>query len=184
MKYFVALTCLFSLNLSAAIQIPNELTGVDLVTEKAAQIAVNAKDKKGTVVLFMSAKCPCSNSHIPVVKKMVSEFPQFQFVVVHSNADESKQDSQTYFKKAELNIPVIQDDQAKLADSFKAFKTPHAFVIAANGEVLYQGGVTNSANGPAADQNYLQNALAAINEGKPVAVANGRTLGCVISRKE
>jgi peroxiredoxin len=139
---------------------------------------------KGTVVVFLSAKCPCSNSHIGVLKNLASEFKDFAFVGVHSNVDESPEVSKEYFKNANLPFSVIQDPKAKIADAYKASKTPHAFLVAADGTVKYKGGVTDSKNGGAAESQYLREALTELQNGKEVSRPEGRTLGCAISRGE
>ncbi|MBC7466328.1 MAG: redoxin domain-containing protein [Bdellovibrio sp.] len=188
MVYIISFLTLFSLNLSAAtgspsMTVPAEVKGENLVTAVAQSVTIKEIKEKGTVIVFMSAKCPCSNSHMPVVKKLSEQHNDFQFVVVHSNSDEPIKESSDYFKKANLPFTVIQDDEAKIADQFKAFKTPHAFVISPKGKILYQGGVTDSSNAEASSKNFLAEALNQISENKPVLVAEGRTLGCVILRK-
>lgn len=155
------------------------VSGRDLLNEKAVEIKPG---QKGTVVVFMSAKCPCSNSHVSIIKQLASEFKNFSFVVIHSNRDENIEASKSYFQKAELTFPVIQDDNAKLANELKAFKTPHAFVLDPQGNILYKGGVTNSVVGQTASKQFLREALMNIDTGKPPKNPEGRTLGCMISR--
>lgn len=138
---------------------------------------------KGYVVVFVSAKCPCSNSHIAELKELASQFKEFQFFGVHSNIDETKEMTESYFKKADLPFPLVHDHKAALADELKAYKTPHAFVLSPDGEILYQGGVTNSSNAPKATEHFLKAALEDLKDGRKVKIANGRTLGCVISRE-
>lgn len=136
----------------------------------------------GAVVIFMSSHCPCSNSHIQLVKDLAHDFAKFNFVVVHSNADEPLAEALDYFRKAELPMPVIQDEKAQLADEFRALKTPHAFVISKTGQILYRGGVTSSNFGPSAERAYLREALNDIALNRTVRQPEGRTLGCAISR--
>ena len=157
------------------------IQGEDLMTGKP--IEVSAKSK-GLVIAFLSARCPCSNSHLPMLEKLSHDFPDFQFVGVHSNADESKDPTQTYFKDAHLSFPLIQDFKFKLADQFKASKTPHVFVLSPGGETLYKGGMTNSADGPSADRQYLKDALTALQAGQKMQTSETRSLGCAISRGE
>ena len=188
MRYMIALITIFSLNFPAAagdhfVNAPSEIKGENLITGASQSIFVKESKEKGTVIIFMSAKCPCSNSHVSVLKKVADQHKDFQFVVVHSNTDETVKESAEYVKKANLPFAVIQDDGAKIADQLKAFKTPHVFVINNKSEILYQGGVTDSSNGESASKNFLNEALNQIAENKPVVVAQGRTLGCVISRK-
>lgn len=158
------------------------VSGQDLKTQK--EVHVEWKEAlKGTVVVFLSSKCPCSNSHVEILKNLAAQYKDFHFLGVHSNEDESVAAAAEYFKKADLPFPVIQDNQAQIADELKAYKTPHVFVFSPEGKVLYRGGVTNSSIGPAADKMYLQNALEDISQNKPVRTPETRTLGCVISRE-
>ena len=156
------------------------LTGKDLITGKT--ISTSGDQKLGVVVVFLSAACPCSNSHIPELNALYKDYPEFNFVAVHSNANESDELGQLYFKNAKLPFPIIQDDHSKLADEFKALKTPHAFVVLPTGEIVYQGGVSNSADFARADKRFLKDALQDIREHKTVRTSQGRTLGCVIKR--
>jgi hypothetical protein len=160
---------------------PAVTSGKELSTGKNLDVPFGPK---GSVLVFLSAKCPCSNSHIALLKTMAEKFKDFSFVAIHSNADENLEDSKKYFQKVQLPFPVIQDDKTKLADFYKANRTPHVFVLSAASKVLYQGGITNSSEAPKADKNYLQEALQDIVAGRPVATPEGRTLGCGIKREE
>ncbi len=157
------------------------IKGQDLLTGQMKQLAPNA-EKKYLVVTFLSAKCPCSNSHIEILKKLAHEHPQFDFVAVHSNTDEPVSLAKEYFSHAGLGFTVLQDEKAQLADRFRALKTPHTFVLDESGRVLYRGGVTSSNYGPGADRQYLLDAIKDIEAGQPVKMVEGRTLGCVIAR--
>lgn len=81
------------------------------------------------VVVFLSVTCPCLNSHIPELISLAEAYPDFAFVAVNSNSNETLAPAQDYFKAAKLSFPVIQDQDSKLANQFKALKTPHAFVL-------------------------------------------------------
>ncbi|MGZ5280075.1 MAG: redoxin domain-containing protein [Pseudobdellovibrionaceae bacterium] len=155
--------------------------GEDLLTGQKVETLPKGR---GLVVTFLSARCPCSNSHVPLLKKLSQEFPEFQFLAIHSNADEPKEEAQKYFREAHLTFPVLRDEKTKLANQFKASKTPHTFVYNSNGDLLYKGGVTSSADAPSAAQQYLREALTDIQAGNKVRTAEARCLGCAISRGE
>lgn len=155
------------------------LSGTRLSDGKSVELAAG---KKGSVLVFLSTKCPCSNSHLPMLKQLAAEYKDFSFWAVHSNADEPLSQTSAYFKEAALPFPVIQDADGKLADEFKALKTPHAFLLSPEGKILYRGGVTSSANAAEAKKHYLHDALAEVERGAAVSVENARTLGCVIAR--
>lgn len=145
---------------------------------------VGTQGKKGLVVVFLSARCPCSNSHVAEVRDLAQNYKDFAFVAVHSNMDEGEALTKPYFEKAHLPFPVIADAKAHLADQFQALKTPHAYIVAPDGHIAYQGGVSNSNDCAKSDRKYLREALEDLHGGKPVRTPEGRTLGCVISRGE
>jgi peroxiredoxin len=163
--------------------LPKDVSGTNLLTGAKISVPTRFSDKKGLVIIFMSAKCPCSDSHVSEMKKLSEQYSDFKFTVIHSNTDEPKDFSQKYFKQVQLPFEVIEDEKTKLADEFKAYKTPHAFLINPQGEIVYQGGVTNSSDAKKSDLHFLANALEDLSQGKPVRIANGRTLGCVIIRE-
>lgn len=138
---------------------------------------------KASVLVFLSAKCPCSHSHEPTLKTLSEEYSKagIEFVGVHSNQDESAEMSKTHFNSVKLPFKVIEDPGAKIADQYKALKTPHAYIIQ-NGKVVYDGGVDDSADSSHAKTHYLKNALEEIKNNKPITVARARSLGCVIKR--
>ncbi len=89
--------------------------------------------------------------------------------------------SQAHFKNAGLPFKVVEDPGAKIADQLKALKTPHAYIIQ-NGEVVFQGGVDDSADAATAKKHFLEDALTALSDHKPIEIKQARALGCVIKR--
>ncbi len=179
--YLILLGISLSLAASAAPQ-AKSIEGKNLLTD--AKVHVDSADKKGMVVVFLSAKCPCSNSHNIELRDLAQNYKEFNFVAIHSNFDEGKELSKPYFEKAAFPFPVIEDEKAKLADQLQALKTPHAYIFASNGDVLYQGGVSNSKDCAKADRKFLREALEDLHSAKQVKTPEGRTLGCAISRGE
>lgn len=143
---------------------------------------ITSDANKTTVLVFLSSICPCSNSHVEELKRLKNDFPDVEFIGVHSNADEDLVSAKEYFSEKKLNFPLIEDDTSKLANQFKALRTPHAFVINTTGETLYQGGVTSSSSFDEKNQNYLREALTDLREGKKIRTTSSRPLGCMIAR--
>jgi len=174
---------------TACVQGP--LTGKNLITGKEITLSTSratpltpalAPTVKATVVLFLSAKCPCSKSHEEGLAILAKKHPSFQFVGIHSNADEPESFAKKHFEKSSLPFPILQDNKAELADSFRAFKTPHAFIVGPQGECWFDGGVDNSKDAPQADEFYLASALERIEAGEEPLDKKVRTLGCIIKR--
>ncbi|MFZ3230360.1 MAG: redoxin family protein [Pseudobdellovibrio sp.] len=183
---FIAVSLIVSTAMSSIRLDLKEIRAENILTGQIQSVSlIDTKNPKnfGTVVIFMSAKCPCSGSHTDIIKELAKKYSDFQFIGIHSNTDEANKITEEYFKKVQFPFAILQDQDAKIADIFKAFKTPHAFLINGKGEVIYQGGVTNSSNASSADKNFLADALADTVAGKPIQTPLGRTLGCVILRK-
>lgn len=182
--FFILNSISISFNCLAAPLIPDLLKGIDLKTGDMTNIPTKFTDKKALVLVFMSAKCPCSHSHIDEVVNLRNRHKEFQFYIVHSNNDEDLDFSKKYFSSLELPIPVIQDTEAKIADLFSAYKTPHAFILNQKGEIIYRGGVTNSNMAQKADKHYLDQALLDLENNRPIATPETKALGCFISREK
>lgn len=179
----VALALGVALSAQASPSMPAQIAGLDLVSGKDRAVKL-ASASKASVVLFLSAKCPCSASHELRLGDLAREFEPkgFEFVGVHSNADEPVAFSEDHFRVSKLPFPVIQDNGARLADRLGAFKTPHVFVYGHDGTLLYQGGVDETHNGAVAKHHYLREALEAINSGQKPPRSEVRVLGCAIKR--
>jgi hypothetical protein len=165
--------------------LPAQISGANVIDQKPVDFQLISKSGKPhlAVVVFLSAKCPCSNSHLVELKSLAHDFPQVSFLGVHSNFDETAELSKNYFQKSALPFPVIQDVKDHYADEFHALKTPHAFVVDEKGQVLYRGGVSDSHDFAKAKRRYLREALNDLKAGCAVATPEGRTLGCVITRE-
>jgi peroxiredoxin len=168
--------------LSHAMNIPSSIQGKNLAD--ATSIALDPRDgTKLTVVAFLSARCPCSASHEATLAALAKEFgSEARFVGIHSNVDEPETESSEHFKKSALPFPVIQDSGSRLANEFGAVKTPHVFVLAKSGEVLFQGGVDDSHDAHRASREYLKNALQDLRAGRAPQINLARSIGCIIRR--
>jgi hypothetical protein len=160
---------------------PATLAGLDLRTGQQASLALSPS-LKARVIVFLSTRCPCSQSHEAKLRSAVREFPNVQFVGVHSNMDEPLAEARSFFEKEDLPFPVIQDTKAHLADALGALKTPHVFIYDPRGKRLFSGGIDETHHGELAKKNYLRDALLSVEAGKSPDPSEVRTLGCFISR--
>jgi len=69
---------------SGASGTPLEFSGKDLrqMSPASPAVKVATTDAEHLVVLFLSAKCPCSISHMEEVKNLAKDFPEFKFVAM------------------------------------------------------------------------------------------------------
>lgn len=181
-KFIFSLILFYSLSVFSA-SLPSELSGTDVLSKKNVHHSF-ASENKATVIVFLSAKCPCSASHEEILKGLRAEFKDFTFLGIHSNSDEPIDITESHFKNSQMTFPILEDTKNAWANQFGALKTPHAFVVNTKGEIIYQGGVTNSHVGPAATTQYLKEVLIDLSAGKAPRHKIGRALGCYIQREE
>jgi peroxiredoxin len=147
------------------------------------------KEKKAIVVVFVGTECPVSNAFLPVLAKLHEDYASkgVAFVAVNANRQDTPERVAEHAKKNEIPFPVVKDIANKVADDFGAKRTPEAFVIDAEGKVLYQGriddqfGVGYQRAGKPTRRDLVE-ALDEVLAGKPVTVAKTTASGCVIGR--
>ncbi len=166
-----------SANLTQLIQSPEVLDGRVVTFDPTLSASAS-------VFIFLSAKCPCSDSHLAKLRETYDAFQAkgFRFLGIHSNVDESPEVTGKYFRERPLPFPVLQDERAQLADRFAALKTPHVFVVSPRGKLLFEGGLDGSKQAESTNVNYLRDALQAISVGKLPERSRVRALGCIIQR--
>src|SRR5689334_6655432 len=69
--------------------LPSQISGIDLVHGGKVKMELS-KPRLGTVIVFLSSKCPCSASHQPALNELAQEFEKdgFRFVGVNANTNE------------------------------------------------------------------------------------------------
>ena len=86
-------------------------------------------------------------------------------------------------RKAKPTAYLI-DDTSKIGRAYEARNTPHMFVIDKEGRLAYMGAIDDKPTANPKDvkgaRNYVREAMAALVDGKPVAVASTRPYGCSV----
>ena len=137
---------------------------------------------KVSVVAFLSSECPCSDSHISELTRLQAMYPQVNFLGIHTSVFSDLAGTKAYYQNKKVNFPVYVDGDLKITNELKAVKTPHIFVFAQDGKLVYQGGVSDSSRFSYHKKNYLAEVLAAVQSGKSSPYSFKRTLGCYIKR--
>jgi hypothetical protein len=154
--------------------------GFDFVSQKTQDYKLTQKDY--TIIYFFNAECPCSDAHFQYLNELKTTYNQWSFLGFHSNKGVSQQKAQEYFDQFKISFPIIQDVDLKMADQLKAIKTPHVYIVDAKGEIIYQGGATNSKDPTNASKHYLKEVLSALKTNQPLPYSSTKTLGCYIER--
>lgn len=84
-----------------------------------------------------------------------------------------------------MEHPVLLDESGAVGRRYGAGKTPHLFVIDAEGALVYRGAIDNAPMGEVRDAgaakiNYVAAALEDLKAGRPVAIAEAAAYGCSV----
>ena len=109
-------------------------------------------------------------------------------VLVNSNeAKRNNHDSMdamtAHAKDNNYGMPYLLDANHQLADAFGALKTPHVYLFDGDMNLVYRGSIDdNVSDAEAVSERYVQDAITAVANGKPVGVAETKAIGCSIKR--
>jgi peroxiredoxin len=137
-----------------------------------------------TVVVFISAVCPVSNSYNGRMNALYQDYTPkgVHFVFINSNVNESPAEVAAHAKSVGFLFPVYKDIDNKAADLFGAMATPESYVIDSSGTVRYHGYIDDSRFQPHVTRHGLRDALDQVLAGKEVAVPRTKAFGCSIKR--
>ena len=177
-KTFLIITTLISSNLFA-----EDKVALPTLISYPEAIEINiSKITKNKVLVFLNRTCPCTQQNIPYINKLTTEFPDIEFIGVHSKSGSSKEEINEVIEKYKPQFPVIDDSKLEIANILKANRTPQVFILSKDNVVLYNGGVTDRTNPNQAKKFYLKNALSDLAANKVINEKVTRSLGCVIVR--
>jgi thiol-disulfide isomerase/thioredoxin len=140
-----------------------------------------------TVVVFIGNGCPTVRAYEQRLIALQETWWLRGVRVIAINANNSFLSPPDTFEEMiqranhrNFNFPYLKDDDRAVAKSFGAICTPHAFVLNANQKVVYDGRIDDSRVGDKITSRDLENAVADVVAGRPVAVHRTDPFGCSI----
>ncbi len=134
---------------------------------------------KGIVILFLSASCGCTESHLAHLEKLNAEYKQnFKFIGILANEEEDLGEAVSFFKKKNISFPIVRNE--KIALDLNATKTPSVYVLDKKLQLLYSGGISNNVDFNKSNKLYLKEVLSEIANNQPIKIKNQKVLGCSI----
>jgi peroxiredoxin len=151
---------------------------------KEYELAKVTKENKYTVVMFISTECPVSNSYNERMVKLYDSYNAkgVAILAVNANKAEDVKTIASHSKTHGFKFPVLKDEKNKIADLYGAQVTPETYIIDAKGKILYHGRIDDNRKGDNIQSKDLANALDMLLDGKPVAIAETKAMGCTIKR--
>ena len=146
--------------------------------------ALSAYRGKIVIVNFWSAECVHSErTDLWIVSQFAEWGSGVELLPIAANANESPESvDQAVLARG---IPrVLIDTGHIVADRYEAICTPHIFLLDPDGILRYRGAVDDVAfRQKIATRNYLQEAVEALMQGRPLEVTETPAYGCALVRE-
>jgi peroxiredoxin len=184
----------------AKMEVKTEATTTAEVGKKAPDFTLvdidgkthSLSDYAGKVVIleWFNPDCPFVKKHHQVHKSMHDAYHVAQeqgavWLAINSGAPGKQGAGLEYNMEARKNYgieyPLLLDEAGTVGKAYGARTTPHMFVIAADGTLVYQGAIDdNSSPDKLGETNYVLSTLQSIKAGKAVGTANTKSYGCSV----
>src|SRR5918911_569506 len=137
----------------------------------AEQSLAKLKGEKGTVLIFISSRCPVVRAYNERMEQLAKEYKAkgINFVGINSNFTEPLDEVKAH-ASAHYTFPVLIDKGNKIANRLGAEHTPEVYFLNANNRLVYHGRIDNNKDLAMVSKSELADALDAVLNGKPVAV--------------
>ncbi len=146
------------------------------------------KASKVVVVAFVGVECPLAKLYVARLTEIAKQYQDqgVTVVAIDSNLQDSLAELTHFERTFKIEFPLLKDPGNKVADLLGAQRTPEVTVLDADRKIRYQGRIddkyTYGKERPAAEQNYLTDALDQLLAGKDVSTPHAEAVGCHIGR--
>ena len=144
-------------------------------------------DGKPVVVIFVRTDCPISHRYAPEIRRLGEKYAgKVKFWLVYPSRSDTPQMIASDEKQFGYKLPSLSDPQQVLVKKAKAEITPEAAVFDQKGALVYHGRIDDwyvafGRAKPKPTTHDLDDAVQAVLDGRPVARAETKAVGCYIS---
>ncbi|WP_019556471.1 TlpA family protein disulfide reductase [Thiomicrorhabdus arctica] len=114
-------------------------TAPDFELTDTAGNTIHLKEKRGKVILlnFWASWCGPCVKEIPSMNRLAKSFDADKFEIVSVNFKERPETISAFFKRVQVDFPVLMDLDGKIANQYEIFAFPSSFIIDAQGKLRY-----------------------------------------------
>lgn len=151
-------------------------------------------DQKGIILIFTCNTCPVAAAYEDRIIALDAKYKPQGFPVVAVNPNDpgvdSRESGEEMKKRAAdkgFTFPYLLDPGHLTTLKFGATRTPHAFVVVntdAGMQLQYIGAIDDDSEGGEPENNYVEDAIAAINAGQAPTPSFTKAVGCTIKWKK
>lgn len=150
------------------------------------------KDAKGFIIVFTCNTCPFAVKYEDRVNQLAKKYKSRGYILLAINPNDPEvqpDDTYTLMKERAKDkgyaFPYLVDEGQKIYPQYGATKTPHVFLLDKNLIVKYIGAIDDNVDdATAVKEKYLENAIAALEDGKDPSPTLTKAIGCSIKAKK
>ncbi|TNE46169.1 MAG: redoxin domain-containing protein [Deltaproteobacteria bacterium] len=155
------------------------------LTGKPFPLHQSIQRHKATVLAWWATTCPCVKRYQARIEQLRARYaPQdVQVLAVASNADDSPTRLWQHAMQRRLRVPLVVDQNGKLARYLGVTTTPTIVLLDRQGKVRFFGWLDNERKpGVSGRVAYAESALQALLQDRPIANPRAPYYGCTITR--
>lgn len=148
-------------------------------------------DAKGAIVIFSCNTCPYVVAYEDRMIELHNKYASQGYPVIAINSNDAKASPGDSFEKMQerakdkgFTFPYAYDESQEVIKTYGGTRTPHVYLLHKEGndfKVKYIGAIDNNyQDASAVTERYVEEALAAVMNGQPVANQTTKAIGCTI----
>lgn len=148
-------------------------------------------EAKGFIVIFTCNTCPFSVAYEDRINALNKKYASQGYPVIAimpnnpaASPGDSMEAMQARAKAKGFTFPYLMDKGQEVYPKYGAAKTPHVYVLQRDkkgNQVKYIGAIDDNYQNPeSVNQKYVENAVDALLDGKPIKETHTRAVGCTI----
>ena len=150
------------------------------------------EDVKGYIVVFTCNHCPFAVMYEDRLIDINNRYAEQGYPVIAINPNDPEVQPKDGFEamqvraeKKGFTFPYLMDEGQKVYPLFGATRTPHVFLLDSERVVKYIGAIDdNHEDSESVQVKYLENAIAALEQGEEPDPAFTKAIGCSIKKKK
>lgn len=151
------------------------------------QSKILLSNKKLQLFIFLSPECPLSKNYTSALNKLFQQYgEQVEFFGCISGKGFSYAEIQSFINTYKISFPLFDDESKKFTNYIAATVTPEVMLLNNKGELVYSGAIDNwlqdlGKQKLTVSKHYLQDAISASLNNKPVPIKKTKAYGCLIN---
>ncbi|MBW3467363.1 thioredoxin family protein [Arthrospiribacter ruber] len=163
-----------------------------LKTTDGSTVSLTGLDgAKGAIVIFSCNTCPYVVAYEDRMIELHNKYASQGYPVIAINSNDAKASPGDSFEKMQerakdkgFTFPYAYDESQEVIKTYGGTRTPHVYLLHKEGndfKVKYIGAIDNNyQDASAVTERYVEEALAAVMNGQPVANQTTKAIGCTI----